>query len=185
MQALQRSRLYQNRRHPLSFINNLPVQSAPRKKGMTIYFYDDKECVLIAIDTNTRAARTLQQAVFGTETLLSKEELPPSPAKKEAKPGYSFVKYTPGQPCDKCGSKGKRHKKDCPRAGQKKARNDGNEAWQKLGDRRTLSKQNFDRIETAQVHDIPADAIARELGLALEQVNGVFLHKTCEDYLAQ
>jgi hypothetical protein len=153
---------------------------------MTIYFYDDKELSLIAVDAETKVARMFKQAVLGQGAPLPADELDhaafvtPSPVKKTPK----NVVRKPGQPCDECGSKGKRHKKGCSLAGGLKHQakgGEGNSAWQKLDSAHKLSRSIFGRIKLSQSLDILSDVIARELGLSLEQVNSVMKVRAYED----
>jgi len=153
---------------------------------MTIYFYDDKELSLIAVNTETKAARILRQAILAAEAPLPTDEtpLPPAPAPSSSSSTPKKVTRKPGQPCEVCGSKGWKHKKDCPLAGGVKDEaktGEGNGAWQKLGSAHKLSRSIFDRIKLSQSLDIPSDVIARELRLSLEQVNSVMKVRDYDD----
>ncbi len=63
----------------------------------------------------------------------------------------------------------------------------GNDEWAKLEEQEAaampvMSAEKFERVKIAQSHDIPADTIARELGLPLTEVNAEFLKKSYEAY---
>lgn len=45
-----------------------------------------------------------------------------------------------------------------------------------------MSRSNFDRVKLSIVHDIPTDAIVRELHLPLEEVNKAMLAADYDSY---
>jgi hypothetical protein len=63
----------------------------------------------------------------------------------------------------------------------------GNDAWAALDDvpakpHNKMSKLIYDRVKLAHQHDLPADAIARELGLRLKEVNDAIISAGYESY---
>ena len=45
-----------------------------------------------------------------------------------------------------------------------------------------MSRANFERVKLSVTHEIPADAIVRELGLPLAEVNRAILAGDFEEY---
>jgi hypothetical protein len=91
--------------------------------------------------------------------------------------GFSRDRRKPEKrgPCSECGSKGTRHFKTCSKAGKERSIT-GNAAWAALDDvpaklSHRMSKHHYAQVKEAQKHDLPADAIARELGVKLKEVN--------------
>jgi hypothetical protein len=93
------------------------------------------------------------------------------------------------QPCDECGSKGVRHKKYCSKAGRPRALT-GNDEWARLEEAAgaaprpsKMSRMTFGRVKISQSHDIPADAIARNLDVAIDEIEKGFDTQTYDEYL--
>lgn len=91
-------------------------------------------------------------------------------------------------PCSECGSKGSRHKKDCSKAGRPQALT-GNDEWARLEEAEAaaprsskMSRMTFGRVKISQSHDIPVDAIARNIEEPESEIEKAFEAENYDEY---
>ena len=98
-------------------------------------------------------------------------------------------KGRPTKPC--CNSKGPAHFKWCKEKGGsgEPGRNKGTMEWQKLEREEqrhrpgAMSKTHFEQVKVATHHELPPDAIARNLGLTQKEVNRAVLARNYDEYV--
>jgi hypothetical protein len=146
---------------------------------MTIYFYDEKELVLIALDIESKSARLLPQALLNDSMSASpaeaatqpSDEVPAAPRTARAK----VVKARKGKKgCSICRQPG-HNAKTCPKR----------DGTLPADDRRVaaMSQMTFGRVKIAQSHEIPAATIASNLSVDVNEVEKALKVETYSHYL--
>jgi hypothetical protein len=161
---------------------------------MTRYFYDSETSRMLAYEEGAERVRVLSEVIITTSAEPKIEvpkpvERPERPAPTPAQRSWAGQAPRKAPGCAECGSKGRRHKKDCPLSGASKgahteitAPNEGNQAYASLSDKRPgLTRMQYGRVKISQEHNIEPEVIARNFDVDVSEVEKAF---DAENYAA-
>ena len=141
---------------------------------MTLYFFDDITRTLIAVDTDTNAARLIPEVKLAPDAIPLQR--PSDQTRRTAAP--KPAKTPPGRKASACSicSKPGHNAKTCPKKnGSLPADEQRSEA---------MSRMNFGKVKIAQSHDISASVIATQLGVPRIEVERALQFQSYNDYAA-